>query len=88
LAHQRALVSPSGNLAIHKIKEESKRHEAHGEPETRELITLAQTVAHGGENAHNSAESYRRLASVYGLKYWQEVVELYTIHLSDQIGQV
>ena len=57
LAHERALLSPASDLAIHKVEEETKGHEGQGSPEVAEIIGIAHAVAEGGHDRVDTAEA-------------------------------
>jgi hypothetical protein len=50
LAHERALLSPTSDLAIHKVEEQTKGHEGQSGPEVAEIIGVAHAVAEGGHD--------------------------------------
>lgn len=46
LAHHRRLLSPSSDLAVHEVEEESERHKPQGCPEVCEIVGIAKAIAH------------------------------------------
>lgn len=59
LAHQTALLPPSGDLAVHEIEEEPKGYEGEGEVHVTVGCRGAEAVAHGREDGHEAAEAWQ-----------------------------
>jgi len=58
LAHQRSLLPPPRDLAIHKVEEETERDEAEREVEVGVVGRVGlDAVAEGGEDGHDAAEA-------------------------------
>ena len=64
LPHQTALTPPPRDLPIHKVEEEPKRHECQRCPYVAIGVWGAETVAHGGEDGHETAEAWRIVSHV------------------------
>lgn len=57
LSHETALLSPSRNLAVKSIEEETKGEEHQSQPQVTERVGVSQGVAQGREYRHGSAEA-------------------------------
>lgn len=53
LSHQRGLLAPPSNLAVHEVEEKTEWHEPEGGPNSTVIGGVAETVAHGGEDGHD-----------------------------------
>lgn len=58
LTHERGFASPPSNLAVEKVKEETKRHEAQGQVEVAVVIGIAETIAQTAEDGIDAAEAW------------------------------
>ena len=58
LAHERRLLAPAGDFAVHEVEEETEGDEAEGKVQVRvvEGVRL-RAVAEGGEDGHDAAEA-------------------------------
>ena len=57
LPHQTALLPPPCHLPIHEVEEETKGYKRKGDIDGAVGVGRAETVAHGGEDGHEAAES-------------------------------
>jgi hypothetical protein len=57
LSHERALLSPAGNLAVHEVKEHAEWHKGQGSPEVAEIVRVAHAVAERGEDRVDTTEA-------------------------------
>lgn len=53
LSHQRGLLAPPSDLAVHKVEEQTEWHECEGGPQSTVIGGIAETVTHGGEDRHD-----------------------------------
>lgn len=53
LSHQRRLLAPPSNLAVHEVEEQTEWHESEGSPNSTVIGRVTETVAHGGEDGHD-----------------------------------
>lgn len=70
LPHQATLPPPPRNLPVHEIEKQPKRHERQRRPQVSVCARGPETVAHGGEDGHDAAETWDAcLVYVYGCMY-------------------
>lgn len=90
LAHEAGLVAPAGDFAVEEVEEEAEGEEGEGCPEVGVRSLVAGAVAEGGEDREDSAEAWGRgkRGLVWRLGEKGGRVEVRTVHLGDEIGEV